>query len=456
MDALRRAVVAGNWYWYRLQTDDNFKALRERNDWKELATRLETIKRADALRTPAGRLLVQQELLVIRRQLADAHPDDETTHADLAAGYEAIGVAQLELGKAEATKSLARAVALRQELVKTHRLSASYRGDLVHLHLTIADAHSKAGRLPEGLRAAQEALAVLEAAAREGVPPEQLAPLQLSTRMAITDRYAQGGLWREAADQCDEVVKFGPGGLGSGTPLRDWYYYRHVILRLRSGDVAGYRRTCAALVGGLTGTEEPGILGVVARSCAVGGDSGIDPARSVRLAEKAVAAFPQDPWWHSDLALACYRAGQFDRAITEATWVAQSRWTARGVSLPVLAMTHHRLGHADEARRCLAQARVFWQQESPLAGDCGALSVLPTSSPHWQGQWQDWPTFEVLFHEATLLITGARPRRRWTITCTAPCCTVGSDWLSGSRRSSRPPRRCGRAIRRCRSSAPGA
>ena len=367
---------------------------------------MEAIQKAEALRTPAGRLQAQQELLVIRRQLADAHPDDQTTRADLAAGYQAIGVLQLELGRAEAAQSLSQAVALREELVKTHLLSAAHRGDLVQLHLAIADADCKAGRLTEGVRAWRDALAVLEAAAREGVPREQLAKLQLTTRMAITEGYVRGGLWREAADQCDEVLKLEPGRLGAGTLHRVWYC-RPAILRLRSGDVAGYRRACAALVERLTGAEEPGIFAMVARACAVGGDSGIDPARSVRLAEKAVAAFPQDPWWHSDLALACYRAGQFDRAITEATVAAQTPWTVRVVSWPVLAMAHHRLGHAAEARRWLDQSRAFWNQESPLEVDCGALSVLPTSSPLWREQWQDWPTFEVLFREATLSITGS-------------------------------------------------
>ncbi len=406
VDALRRAVVAGFRNVSRLQVDANFKSLRARNDYKELAARLETIQKAEALRTPASRLQAQQELLVLRQQQADAHPDDQTTRADLAAGYEALGVLQVELGRAEAAQSLARAVALREELIKTHRLSATHRADLVGVHLASADANWKAGRLSEGVRGWSDALAVLETAAREGVPREQLARVQVTIRMAIVEGYAWAGLWREAADQCDALLKLEPGRLGTGTLQRVWYF-RSAILKLQSGDVAGYRRSCAALVERLSGTEDPGVSGLVARACACG-DSGIDPARSLRLAEQALAAYPLETWRHGDLALACYRAGQFDRAIAQATLaVGNPNGTARILGWHVLAMAHHRLGHTAEARRWLAQARAFWHQESPLDADCGALSVLPTSSLHWQEHWHDWPTFHVLFHEATLLLTGS-------------------------------------------------
>src|SRR5262249_53879478 len=125
MDALRRAVIAGFRNFAGLQADDNLRALRTRGDYKELEARLGAIQKAEALGTAAGRLQAQQELLVIRRQLSDAHPDDETIRDALAAGYLAIGLLQLELGRDEATQSLARAVALREELVKAHRLSAT-------------------------------------------------------------------------------------------------------------------------------------------------------------------------------------------------------------------------------------------------------------------------------------------------------------------------------------------
>jgi eukaryotic-like serine/threonine-protein kinase len=407
MYALNRAVVAGYRNISHLQTDDNFKALRERNDCKELMARLETIRKAEALRTPAAGLQAQQELLALRRQLADAHPDDELARIAVASGYETVGLLQTELGRSEAAQSLARAVALREELIKTHRLSVAHRSDLVQLHLAIADADWKVGRLSEGVRAWKDALAVPEAAARDGVPREQLVQLRMTTHIAITEGYARAGLWREAADQGDEVLKLEPGRLGAGTLNRVWYF-RPAILRLRSGDVAGYRRTCAALVERLTGAEEMGVLAIVARSCTVAGDSGIDPARSLKLAEKAVAAFPQETWRHNDLALACYRAGQFDRAVAEGTTaVGDPNWTARAIAWPVLAMAHHRQRHAAEARRWLDESRALWHQQSPLDGDCGTPSVLPTSGPHWQQQWQDWLTFEILFHEATLLITGS-------------------------------------------------
>jgi Flp pilus assembly protein TadD len=67
--------------------------------------------------------------------------------------------------------------------------------------------------------------------------------------------------------------------------------------------------------------------------------------------------------------MAAYRTGDFAGAIE---WLRRS--LSPGRELPVrdglaqlfLAMAHHRLGQADEARRALAEARTMGQRISPL------------------------------------------------------------------------------------------
>jgi tetratricopeptide (TPR) repeat protein len=81
------------------------------------------------------------------------------------------------------------------------------------------------------------------------------------------------------------------------------------------------------------------------------------------------------------------------------------------MNYPVLALAHHRLGHAAEARHWLEKSKQEWRRLSPLLRSSGSLTVLPHAPPHWwrSNAWHDWPTFEVLFREASLVIAGSVP-----------------------------------------------
>jgi Flp pilus assembly protein TadD len=93
-----------------------------------------------------------------------------------------------------------------------------------------------------------------------------------------------------------------------------------------------------------------------------------DTEAPVRLAEIAVKGFPAEA---KDVALntlgaALYRAGQFEDAIRRLEEGIKLR---RGVEepqdWPVLAMTHHHLGHRDEARRWLNRLRNHQPSDDP-------------------------------------------------------------------------------------------
>jgi serine/threonine protein kinase len=106
-----------------------------------------------------------------------------------------------------------------------------------------------------------------------------------------------------------------------------------------------------------------------------------DPARAVRLAEKAVAAVHKDPLQAANegddcntLGLAHYRAGNWQAAVAA---LEQSRKLRRGgdvVDWLFLAMAHQKLGHPDEARKWYAQA-VQWLEKNREA-----LATDPTQS----------------------------------------------------------------------------
>jgi tetratricopeptide (TPR) repeat protein len=120
----------------------------------------------------------------------------------------------------------------------------------------------------------------------------------------------------------------------------------------------------------------------------------------------------KQPWPFAQYvaALAHYRAGRLEQAVELANKsVVYVKWPDHHSNMPVLAMAHHRLGHADEARRWLEKANREWREHSPLVRSITAANVLPrsgTEASSWQIGWQDWLDFHRALVEANTLILG--------------------------------------------------
>jgi predicted Zn-dependent protease len=85
-----------------------------------------------------------------------------------------------------------------------------------------------------------------------------------------------------------------------------------------------------------------------------------DPAGPVRLVNRAVAAGPENYAYAYTLGAALYRAGQFADAARQLTAADKMRKQGgSGHCWLFLAMAHHRLGNAAEAKKWLAKA-VTW------------------------------------------------------------------------------------------------
>jgi len=121
------------------------------------------------------------------------------------------------------------------------------------------------------------------------------------------------------------------------------------------GDAAGYRRACERVLQNHGNTADPRAAYLVARIGGLAPGPGPDPAQLVRLADRAVRAEPVPHYLHV-LGLAHYRAGQFDRAIDRLTESVDGNWTANAANWLVMAMAHHRLGHAAEALKLFDKA----------------------------------------------------------------------------------------------------
>jgi tetratricopeptide (TPR) repeat protein len=136
------------------------------------------------------------------------------------------------------------------------------------------------------------------------------------------------------------------------------------LAQLAVGDAQGYRKTCADMLQRMGNTEKPGDANTMAWMCVLIPNAVTDLTRPVQLAEKSVAA--RRDWYNlNTLGATLYRAGKFDAAIQrlneaiklEGEGGSEFDWL-------FLAMSHHRLGHAAEARRWLNKA-ARWMEQNP-------------------------------------------------------------------------------------------
>jgi tetratricopeptide (TPR) repeat protein len=170
------------------------------------------------------------------------------------------------------------------------------------------------------------------------------------------------------------------------------------LVLLISGDLEGYRRTCAEAIARFGDSNDPYAYRV-AHACSLApGPSPFAPV-VLKLAEAGVNRFPKAAWTRYDLGLVHYRAGRYEQAIERLNEAmgASPGWDASALPLPILAMAHHRLGHAEEARTWLKKAH-----ETP--GDA-SLGIPPGQKFSLRSNWWDRAEFEFLLREADALVS---------------------------------------------------
>jgi tetratricopeptide (TPR) repeat protein len=176
------------------------------------------------------------------------------------------------------------------------------------------------------------------------------------------------------------------------------------VAHLAAGDVDAYRQTCAAMLKRFAQTENPKTASDVLEACVLREDALAD--RAVLLPLARVAA----PSWHKGtyvLGAALYRAGRYEEAVR--CFEAEAKtFRPRVWDWAFLAMAHGRLGHADEARRCLAAA-VSWMDEA----NAQELDELTGTRPAW-GSWDEPVLCPLLVREAEALLreAGQKPPDR--------------------------------------------
>jgi tetratricopeptide (TPR) repeat protein len=211
-------------------------------------------------------------------------------------------------------------------------------------------------------------------------------------RAALSSRgyaYAVLGRWDRAA------ADLTPTGIEAGRLDDTWLNV--ACLRLLNGDTAGYQRICTQLLERAQLGREPfpaEVAALASRTCMLHRDTGTEPRQAVRWAEAAVARQPRWAWYLHFLALAQYRAGQFDAAARSCRRSLEvgPGWEGRAVNWLLLGMAETRRGHTDEGRRWLDKAAQW--RAAVLAGK--KCEASPPDMP-----LPDWLEFQVLYQESS-------------------------------------------------------
>jgi tetratricopeptide (TPR) repeat protein len=209
------------------------------------------------------------------------------------------------------------------------------------------------------------------------------------------ENLARDGRWDRAAAAFGKLVEQEPDNYGLRHP--------HIRSLVKAGDEAGVRRACEDLLKRYGISPDLTKVKDVVWSCVLALGAVADREAPVRLAESYLALHPEEKGTERSDALrilgaALYRAGRFEEAIrrlVESNQARDDRGDPKGFAF--LAMTHHRLGHSDEAGRWLDKlvayrpkegADFFWDEVDirilrPEAEALirGGQPAAPTSAP---------------------------------------------------------------------------
>jgi WD40 repeat protein len=180
-------------------------------------------------------------------------------------------------------------------------------------------------------------------------PPGPPAPLLVDVDRGYLDgdRYAESQQWDKAAAVFDRTCARQP----------QWcdIWLGRAVTHLALRDNAGYRAACAGALARFRATPDLQAAATVSWACALGPDSGVDPAQLVRLAERAHAGNPGQYLYLRSLGACLFRAGRYKEALQRLQEASQAQPDSPMTGL-LLALVHQKLGHPAEARRRLRQA----------------------------------------------------------------------------------------------------
>jgi eukaryotic-like serine/threonine-protein kinase len=193
------------------------------------------------------------------------------------------------------------------------------------------------------------------------------------------------GEWHLAASDLARVVR--------DRPLEDDGTFEYAGLLILDGDLTGYKKFCQELKARFKDQPSDAYTAfVVSRAFAVGPIDTVDVPRVIDWSERAIRG-DHSTWVVHNLGLAQFRAGQYRAAIENLQKAAATGWGGQAADWLLQAMIHDRLGHTDEARRCIEKAKELTKEIAPVSGEDEARIACT-----------DWIELNVLMREAEKLL----------------------------------------------------
>lgn len=206
--------------------------------------------------------------------------------------------------------------------------------------------------------------------------------------------HAAAGRWSEAAVEFSRAAALRP------DEVQIWFF--EAVAHAAAGEHSAYRQTCDSMLARFKESDDSRAICFIVRACVVTGGSGRGASNNrsglpPSLTGLVVRAAPHGYFGASVQGAALYRAGEYEAAL-RCLEALRGLYHPRPWELCFLAMTHHRLGHVDEARRCLAEA-VRWIDEA----DRNSLDDLIGDKPTW-GEWPQRAEYPLLLREAEAVV----------------------------------------------------
>jgi serine/threonine protein kinase len=310
-------------------------------------------------------------------------PEQTEYRAELGRIYIHIGWLLSSSGRqSEREKAHRQALDLYEKLVQvrsTPELNRRHRTELAWTHEWLGHVLTDSNRPQEAEKAFRQAIALYEELNTE-FPNQGYIGWVVKDYHNLVTLLIRQSQWDKAVAECAKTDLL-------ARPLPEDAYAYACLLLIR-GDSAGYNRFCQGMIGRAAHTEDYNDAFTLARSCTMARKSPIDPVQAVRLATKAVTG-AQFGWQFHVLGLAQYRAGQFEQALQSFAKADVQYWPARDLNWFGLALVHHRLGHAVEARKYF-DSGIQWMERYGSPGPVRLANIHPC----------DWLEAQVLRREA--------------------------------------------------------
>ena len=226
----------------------------------------------------------------------------------------------------------------------------------------------------------------LDEAAAEYRETTRLNPNFKAAHAELGDLAGRVGRWDEAVHALARAYQLDPNDAYVALQLASLYAWK--------GDNASYRRHCDTLLEHFGGTSDPVTADRTAKACLLSSRPFDERGRASRLAEVVVTAGANHqylPWFRFVRGLAEYRAG---RPLQSMDWLSACQSAGAQLAIPanlVFAMAEQRAGHADQARRLLANAAAALRS--------GGVGLFGRGE-----SWHDWMACDLLRREAEATI----------------------------------------------------